>query len=544
MENSEEIFKEIVKSIVNDESQQKLLCKIKELERATPATSSFSNNPFNMIPKTPEAALDQINYFQDFILHKTRLCYYYEISERVARQKQKETEKKVKEVNEENEELKLENKRLKQQIYKLLGLGSRHKNKSGKSSLDKDQKQKPDNESKTPKKRGAPKGHRGNTRQTPDKADRFINIEAHNQCKCGSCNVDKLPDYDSKFIEEIEFRIVVTEKRYMRGKCNECGSIVRHPDALKGPSVSIGNNTAVLLASMRQLMGCSYRKLSLFFSEYFNFPIQPSGVLGLVNRVSDSLEPVYSGIGELVRIQKYLNGDETGWKNNGQRWYLWCFCNTTLAYYHADKSRGSKVPKKILGEDYSGIVNCDFYGGYNFLTNIQRCLVHLQRDIHDEADINPRGKGIQKLKRYIDEVIDAGKEIRKNYLEGEKLKEKGELIESNLAKASQIETKEKTRPAVLVKRINTHKNSLAKFAFDTNVDFHNNRAEQMIRPAVIFRKISFGNRSDEGAIRYSILSSVIQTMRLQRKNIFTDLNKIITMQPAERYKYVKELDSS
>jgi transposase len=542
MKIQEEIFEEIIKSLVNDKSQQKLLCKIKELKRETPTTSSFSDNPFNMIPRTPEAALKRINYFQDFILNKTRLCYYYEISEKAARKKQKDAERKVKEVNEENEKLKLENKRLKQQIYKLLGL-RKNKNKSDNSSSDKDQK-KPDNNPEIPKKRGAPKGHRGNTRKTPDKADRLFKIEAYHQCKCGSCNVDGLPNFDSKFIEEIEFRVVVTEKRYMQGKCNECGSTVRHPDALKGPHVSIGNNTAVMLASMRQLMGCSYRKLSLFFSEYFNFPIQPSGVLGLVNRVSDSLEPVYAGIGELVRIQKYLNGDETGWKNNGKRWYLWCFCNTTLAYYHADQSRGSKVPKKILGEDYPGIVNCDFYGGYNFLSNTQRCLIHFQRDIHDEAEINPRGKGIQKLKTYIDEVIKSGKEIKKDQLKEKKLKEKAEFIEKTLTKAAQIETKEKTRPAVLVKRINKHKDSLARFASDTNIDFHNNRAEQMIRPAVIFRKISFGNRSDTGTVRYSILSSVIQTMRLQGKNIFTDINKIISMPAAERYKYVKEFDSS
>jgi transposase IS66 family protein len=133
-----------------------------------------------------------------------------------------------------------------------------------------------------------------------------------------------------------------------------------------------------------------------------------------------------------------------------------------MAYYHADQSRGSKVPKKILGKDYSGIVNCDFYGGYNSLANPQRCLVHFQRDIHDEAEVNPHSKGIQKLKTYIDEVIDAGKEIRKNQLKGTKLKEKAELIEKNLTKASQIKTKAKTRPAVLVKRINTHKDSLSE----------------------------------------------------------------------------------
>jgi hypothetical protein len=146
MKIPEEIFEEIIKNIVDDGSQQKLLCKIKELKSETLATSSFSDNPFNMIPRTPEAALKRISYFQDFILNKTRLCYYYEISEKAARKKQKDAERKAKEVSEENEELKLENKRLKQQIYKLLGL-QRKNNKPSESSSDKDQKKKPDNNS-------------------------------------------------------------------------------------------------------------------------------------------------------------------------------------------------------------------------------------------------------------------------------------------------------------------------------------------------------------------------------------------------------------
>jgi transposase len=86
--------------------------------------------------------------------------------------------------------------------------------------------------------------------------------------------------------------------------------------------------------------------------------------------------------------------------------------------------------------------------------------------------------------------------------------------------------------------------NLVRFAHDPNIDFHNNRAEQMIRPAVIFRKISFGNRSDVGALRYSMLSTVIQTMLLQKKNIFSYLKKIIDTPPEQRYRLVKEFDSS
>ena len=46
----------------------------------------------------------------------------------------------------------------------------------------------------------------------------------------------------------------------------------------------------------------------------------------------------------------------------------------------------------------------------------------------------------------------------------------------------------------------------------------NNHAERMIRPNVIFRKISFQNMSRKGADAHEVLMSLLQTLRLQDKN--------------------------
>ena len=43
----------------------------------------------------------------------------------------------------------------------------------------------------------------------------------------------------------------------------------------------------------------------------------------------------------------------------------------------------------------------------------------------------------------------------------------------------------------------------------------NNHAERMIRPNVIFRKISFQNMSENGARAHEVLMSLLQTLRLQ-----------------------------
>lgn len=56
------------------------------------------------------------------------------------------------------------------------------------------------------------------------------------------------------------------------------------------------------------------------------------------------------------------------------------------------------------------------------------------------------------------------------------------------------------------------------FLQDPAVAWNNNLAERMIRPNVIYRNRSFGNRSDRGAKAHGLMMSLIQTMKLQKKD--------------------------
>ena len=49
---------------------------------------------------------------------------------------------------------------------------------------------------------------------------------------------------------------------------------------------------------------------------------------------------------------------------------------------------------------------------------------------------------------------------------------------------------------------------------EPDTDYHNNRAERMLRPSVIARKNSYGSNTPEGAERHCIINSVIETCRL------------------------------
>ena len=65
----------------------------------------------------------------------------------------------------------------------------------------------------------------------------------------------------------------------------------------------------------------------------------------------------------------------------------------------------------------------------------------------------------------------------------------------------------------LINRLKRHQHHLFTFLSQEGVPFDNNHAERSIRPAVIIRKNSYGNRSQRGADCQAVLMSVFRTLK-------------------------------
>ncbi len=90
-----------------------------------------------------------------------------------------------------------------------------------------------------------------------------------------------------------------------------------------------------------------------------------------------------------------------------------------------------------------------------------------------------------------------------------------------------------------VKRLERHKEELLTFLYHPGVDWHNNRAERMIRPNVLLRKITFGNRSKSGITNHNVLMSIIQTAGLQSLDPLRTLRELLS--PAKQAKTLAAL---
>ena len=195
-----------------------------------------------------------------------------------------------------------------------------------------------------------------------------------------------------------------------------------------------------------------------------------------------------------------------------------------MAYFHADSSRGAKVPQGIIGKDFGGLLITDFYGSYNGFKHTQKCLVHFLRDIKKELAVAPEEYTLQRLKRETKALIKAGKAIQAlddSKAGNKKRARKIKAIYQRLKRIMAL-TSDNKRTQTLIKRVSNYEDAFINFIHYPNADYHNNHAEQTIRFIVIFRKLSFGNRTEEGARLFGVLASVFATCR--REGIY----KIIT----------------
>ncbi|MBV8317028.1 MAG: transposase [Planctomycetaceae bacterium] len=85
--------------------------------------------------------------------------------------------------------------------------------------------------------------------------------------------------------------------------------------------------------------------------------------------------------------------------------------------------------------------------------------------------------------------------------------------------------------ARLAKLLRKHRDSVLAFLDHDAVDATNNLAGREIRPAVIARKVSAGNRTPAGAETHAVLASVLRTLCRQGRPILEGLTALLRHSP-------------
>lgn len=388
---------------------------------------------------------------------------------------------------------------------------------------------KPSVKSHPDNKPGQKNGHKGIRRGRPEKID---HCQEHTLPTCPECQ-GKLAQpvaQRRRYIEDIpEISVEVTEHIINRYYCPQCQKIVEPKvlDAL--PGSTIGLRALILSAYWHYALGITVPHIIEVFNTHLHFPLTAGGLLQMWQRLACILRVVYAEIGEDIKRNGKLHADETGWRVNGQTHWLWSFSDDQNSYYQIERCRGSPVILEFLGEDYNGVLISDFYSAYNKVKNAERqvCLSHLFRELGgvDKRSASEEWKYFHsQLKGLLKDGLSLG-EKRKSFSADEFVKQK-ELLGNRLDEIIRLDYQDGDCRR-LVKRLRRHRDDLFRFLEYLDVPSDNNQAEREIRPAVIMRKNSNGNRSENGAETQAVLMSIFRTLKRRNLSPLETLHQIV-----------------
>lgn len=390
---------------------------------------------------------------------------------------------------------------------------------------------------KQPGRPGAKAGHAGAARQQPDRIDR---VEEHKLTSCPHCDgavsAIRNPDFShqcrSRTIEDVVREASEVVRHDVRQYwCGSCKKTVEPAVKAGFPGARIGVRTVVQTAIQHYLMGVTISKVVKLLKEEHGLIVTEGGITNAWLRLADMLQPLYDEILARIRVQGVLHADETGWRVNGDTHWLWCFCTKKEVVYLIEKSRAGTVATFVLGNAYGGVLIRDFYAAYNacHAKETQFCLAHLLRALKD-VEIRSAGQmtpEFKQFKRRVASTLKAAIRFHRKIPFDATCREAARVrFELRLLKVLQ-EPHVDPDARRLTARMFRSAHGLFTFLTVPNVDPTNNWAELNIRPAVIIRKNTQGNRSDDGADAQAVLMSVFRTLELGGDNVHDAVMRIV-----------------
>jgi transposase len=398
-----------------------------------------------------------------------------------------------------------------------------------------------------PKRPGRKPGHLPSHRPAPppEQVDRTIEVPLPSNCPECHTPLDRSPVvvHDQYQIDLPEPGPLVTRFRVPVAHCPACFRRVqgRHPeqtsDALGAAAVQYGPRLLGFAADLKHHMGLSYCKCASVLLTLTGLVVASASLVRSGHRLRRLARPSYDRLIEAARRSAVQHVDETGWKIGGRSAWLWVFADAHATLYRIRKSRGHEVVVEVLGDDYQGVLVSDCFLAYDPLPFLKsKCAAHLLKRCSEIEQSKSRGavrfsrrvaallRRAMALKRRRASIGDHGYAV----LRGKIHAELDRLLSGVYTDPDN---------ARLAKLLRKHRDSVLRFLDHDGVDATNNLAEREIRPAVIARKVSAGNRTEAGAEAHAVLASVLRTLCRQGRPILEGLVSLLRSGPGHHLEF-------
>ena len=331
----------------------------------------------------------------------------------------------------------------------------------------------------------------------------------------------------------------VIEHRLHQCICLQCHCLTRAtlPDSVSRKGY--GPGVVARIGVLRGMYRLSQRLVREAMSDLFGIELSLGSINNLQRECSEALEIPVSAAHDYVQQQAVVGADETGFAQGnvdglnpeGRKAWVWVAVTPFVTFFLVTLSRSQESAQALLGKAFSGILISDRHSGYTWVNLIQRqlCWAHLKRDfirisersgvskVLGEALLTQQKKLFELWYRVRDGTLSRDEFVVLVQPLRSRVKE---LLEEGAAYP--IAAKDQSPLAKTVRtcrRLLKLEPALWVFVATPGVEPTNNDSERALRPAVIWRRISFGSQTEAGSIFVSRMLTVVTTLRSQKRNV-------------------------
>jgi transposase len=356
---------------------------------------------------------------------------------------------------------------------------------------------------------GARPGHKGSHRELLS-LDQVDAIVARDPDSCSECGVDLAQAPRQRLerwqITELpEIRPMVTEFQLWEKRCPCCGARTWGQLPGNGPRSAFGPNLQATVSLLSGAYHLTFSQVHNLLKDVFHLSMSIGSIQACRKVATQASAPACQALLAEMRAANVVHADETGFEQcQGTRMWLWVAVTPGAEVYLVLPGRGQAQAETLLGKDFSGVIERDRWKPYERFRQAQHqlCWSHIRRNLQGLIEL-PGETAVQAamMKLASDKAFALWHAYQVGTLPRLQLARRMRPIRDEIHNRLRFiltDSGSTRRGLALAEDLLRQETSLWTYVRRKGVAPTNNAAERSLRPAVIWRKISYGARFPEG----------------------------------------------
>jgi hypothetical protein len=384
-----------------------------------------------------------------------------------------------------------------------------------------------ENPVKDPKRPGRKPGQGPFQRRPAPSLEPKVTVDAKAPAKCPFCGgaleedgvefatTTDLPEHPEP--EVTQYRIAVCH-------CRNCGKKVRGTapglaaDQHGATAHRVGTGVMAAAHALHYGVGVPQRKVPGVLKELTGLTITQSALTqDALRRSKAEVGAKYQQLREGIREAPLVHTDDTGWRVGGQTAFLMGFDTDQATIYQIRSQHRNEEVREVIPSNYAGVMVSDRGKSYDAeefdQVEQQKCLGHIVRNITIVLETK-QGRAREfggKAKALFQDGMQLWR-ARKNLPE-DVFTEEADKLKQQVTHHLRNRILKDDDNQRLLNGLGKQDDEghLMRFLAAPFVEPTNNRAERMLRPAVIARKVSQCSKNQNGAEAFAAFTSVAQS---------------------------------